>query len=37
MRDSGNLYLDLGEALRSVAEGKTDALSDEDETEDFDV
>jgi hypothetical protein len=37
MRDSGNLYLTWAKHYASVAEGNTDASSDEDETEDFDV
>jgi hypothetical protein len=37
MRDSGNLYLTWAKHYASVAAGKTDATSDEDETEDFDV
>ena len=37
MRDSGNLYLTWAKHYASVAAGRTDATSDEDETEDFDV
>ena len=37
MRDSGNLYLTWAKHYASVAAGNTDASSDEDETEDFDV
>ena len=37
MRDSGNLYLTWAKHYAALAAGKTDALSDEDETEDFDV
>ncbi len=37
MRDSGNLYLTWAKHYAAVAEGNTDASSDEDETEDFDV
>ena len=37
MRDSGNLYLTWAKHYALVAAGKTDATSDEDETEDFDV
>lgn len=37
MRDSGNLYLTWAKHYAALAEGNTDALSDEDETEDFDV
>jgi len=37
MRDSGNLYLTWAKHYASVAAGNTDATSDEDETEDFDV
>jgi hypothetical protein len=37
MRDSGNLYLTWAKHYAALAEGKTDASSDEDETEDFDV
>ena len=36
MRDSGNLYLTWAKHYAaSVAQGNTDASSDEDETEDF--
>lgn len=37
MRDSGNLYLTWATHYATLAEGTTDASSDEDETEDFDV
>jgi len=37
MRDSGNLYLTWAKHYAALAEGNTDATSDEDETEDFDV
>jgi hypothetical protein len=37
MRDSGNLYLTWAKHYAAVAEGNSDASSDEDETEDFDV
>ncbi|MGA6828144.1 hypothetical protein ACO9S2_11080 [Nitrospira sp. NS4] len=37
MRDSGNLYLTWAKHYAAVAEGNTDASSDEDETEDFDI
>ncbi|BCA56100.1 hypothetical protein W02_32400 [Nitrospira sp. KM1] len=37
MRDSGNLYLTWAKHYAAVAQGNTDASSDEDETEDFDV
>lgn len=37
MRDSGNLYLTWARHYAAMAEGNTDASSDEDETEDFDV
>ncbi len=37
MRDSGNLYLTWAKHFAALAEGNTDASSDEDETEDFDV
>ena len=37
MRDSGNLYLTWAKQYAALAEGNTDASSDEDETEDFDV
>ena len=36
MRDSGNLYLTWAKHYAAMAEGNTDASSDEDETEDFD-
>jgi hypothetical protein len=37
MRDSGNLYLTWARHYAALADGNTDASSDEDETEDFDV
>jgi len=37
MRDSGNLYLTWAKHYAALAEGNTDASSDEDETEDFDI
>ena len=37
MRDSGNLYMTWAKHYASMAKGNTDASSDEDETEDFDV
>ena len=37
MRDSGNLYLTWAKHYAALAEGNTDASSDEDETEDFGV
>ena len=37
MRDSGNLYLTWAKHYAALAKGNTDASSDEDETEDFDV
>lgn len=37
MRDSGNLYLTWARHYAALAKGNTDASSDEDETEDFDV
>ncbi len=37
MRDSGNLYLTWAKHYASVAAGNTDASSDEDETQEFDV
>jgi len=37
MRDSGNLYLTWAKHYAALAQGNTDASSDEDETEDFDV
>ncbi|HEU4685825.1 MAG TPA: hypothetical protein VFS39_15070 [Nitrospira sp.] len=37
MRDSGNLYLTWARHYAALAEGNTDASTDEDETEDFDV
>lgn len=37
IRDSGNLYLTWAKHYASVAAGNTDASSDEDETQDFDV
>jgi hypothetical protein len=37
MRDSGNLYLTWAKHYAAMAKGNTDAASDEDETDDFDV
>jgi len=37
MRDSGNLYLTWAKHYAALASGNTDASSDDDETEDFDV
>jgi len=37
MRDSGNLYLTWAKHYAAMAAGNTDASSDEDDTEDFDV
>lgn len=37
MRDSGNLYLTWAKHYAALAQGNTDASSDEDETDDFDV
>lgn len=37
MRDSGNLYLTWARHYAALAEGNSDASSDDDETEDFDV
>ena len=37
MRDSGNLYLTWAKHYAAMAKGNTDASSDEDETDDFDV
>jgi hypothetical protein len=37
MRDSGNLYITWAKHYAAIAEGNTDATSDEDETEDFDI
>jgi hypothetical protein len=37
MRDSGNLYLTWAKHYAALAQGNTDASSDEDDTEDFDV
>jgi hypothetical protein len=37
MRDSGNLYMTWAKHYAALAEGNTDAISDEDETEDFDI
>ncbi len=37
MRDSGNLYFTWAKHYAALAAGNTDASSDEDETEDFDV
>ena len=37
MKDSGNIYISWAKHYVSLASGNTDATSDEDETEDFDV
>ena len=37
MRDSGNLYITWAKHYAALAEGNTDAISGEDETEDFDI
>jgi hypothetical protein len=37
MRDSGNLYLSWAKHYAAMAQGNTDASSDEDETDDFDI
>ncbi|MCS6290070.1 MAG: hypothetical protein H8K10_14010 [Nitrospira sp.] len=37
MRDSGNLYLTWAKHFAALAEGNTDASSDEDETNDFGI
>ena len=37
MRDSGNLYLTWAKHFAALAEGNTDASSDEDDTEDFGI
>ncbi|NJN69467.1 MAG: hypothetical protein HC801_03685 [Nitrospira sp.] len=37
MRDSGNLYLTWAKHYAAMAKGNTDASSDEDETDDFDI
>lgn len=37
MRDSGNLYLTWAKHYAALAGGNSDASTDEDETEDFDV
>lgn len=37
MRDSGNLYITWARHYVAMAEGNTDASSEEDETEDFDI
>lgn len=37
MKDSGNIYVSWAKHYVSLAAGNTDASSDEDETEDFDV
>ncbi len=37
MRDSGNLYLTWAKHYAAMAQGNTDATSDEDETDDFDI
>ena len=37
MRDSGNLYLTWAKHFAALAEGNTDASSEEDETDDFGI
>ncbi len=37
MRDSGNLYLSWAKHYALLSEGNSDASSDEDESEDFDI
>jgi hypothetical protein len=37
MRDSGNLYITWAKHFAALAAGNTDASSDEDDTDDFDV
>jgi hypothetical protein len=37
MKDSGNIYLSWAKHYVSLASGNTDATSEEDESEDFDV
>ena len=37
MKDSGNIYVSWAKHYVSLASGNTDATSDEDATEDFDV
>ncbi len=37
MRDSGNLYITWAKHFAALAEGNTDASSDEDETDDFGI
>ena len=37
MRDSGNLYITWAKHFAALAEGNSDASTDEDETDDFDV
>jgi hypothetical protein len=37
MRDSGNLYITWAKHYVAMSEGNTDASSEEDESEDFDV
>ena len=37
MKDSGNIYVSWAKHYVSLASGNTDATSDEDETEDFDI
>jgi hypothetical protein len=37
MRDSGNLYLTWAKHYAAMAQGNTDASSEEDETDDFDI
>ena len=37
MRDSGNLYITWAKHFAALAEGNSDASTDEDETDDFDI
>ena len=37
MKDSGNIYVSWAKHYVAMASGNTDATTDEDETEDFDV
>ena len=37
MRDSGNLYITWAKHYVAMSEGNTDASSEEDESEDFDI
>lgn len=37
MRDSGNIYLSWAKHYADLSEGNSDASTDEDESEDFDV